>query len=277
LSDHQIIWWTPIPGDFIGHTGILSALGKLSPPQYNQLRSSVSFLTDRVKRYQASAPHHAPFIQPSVKWLQQVLDQIFSVQMPFRHLQFVVRDLQRVWLETWAMLDYMEIYRPRINGLTPFDSVANTIGTFTMNIRVAQDMFAAGLPCWLVRTSSLFSDDKIYSISQIFHPKDYIELEPHKHNYPVIFEGPATSRDKYLRIESYARNFLCSQDLFAMSCTPASTTTPTSSSGPSMPSTSTPPVASSSATRQSTGRQSRGAVHRPVKGRGAGEFSTFYI
>ena len=82
--------------------------------------------------------------------------------MSFHHVEFVVRDLQRVWLHVWAVLYYMEIYKPCMDGVTvPGDGVADTIGTFTSSIRVAQDMFVAGLPCWLIGPSSTFGDQKI--------------------------------------------------------------------------------------------------------------------
>ena len=61
---------------------------------------------------------------------------------------------------------------------------------------------------------------KIFSIAEIFSPKDYIVLEPHKHNYPIIFKGPATNFEKYRAVKIFARNFLCSRDPFAMTCTP---------------------------------------------------------
>ena len=81
-----------------------------------------------------------------------------------------------------------------MDGLAPPGAgVADTIGTFTTTIRVAQDMFLAGLPCWLIQSSSMFSDEKIFSIAEIFSPKDYIVLELHKHNYPINFKGPATN------------------------------------------------------------------------------------
>ena len=113
----------------------------------------------------------------------------------------------------------MGIYEPHMDGFAPpGDSVAGTIGTFTTSIRIAQDMFLAGLPCWLIRSSSTFGDEKIFRIVEIFHPKDYVVLEPHKFNYPVIFKGPATSQEKYRAIELYAHNFLCTRDPFAMSC-----------------------------------------------------------
>ena len=187
----------------------------------------------------------------------------------------------------WAVLNYMEIYKPRMDSIAVLgDSVADTIGTFTSSIRVAQDMFVAGLPCWLIRPSSTFGDQKIFSIAEIFPPKDYVVLEPHKYNYPVIFKGPATNLDKYRAIELFARNFLCSRDPFTISCTPSSlagaSLPSTSSSLPStlssQPSTSsTPAVASSSATQHSTGRNFQGAIRTRVRGHGAGKYSVFDI
>jgi len=257
----------------------VSGLGKLSQTKYNQLRTSVIFLNNRVKQYKESTPaeRNPPNLQPSVKWIQQVLDQLFSVQMSLRHIEFIVRDLQRVWLHVWAVLDYMLIYRPRMDGLAPpAKGVADTIGTYTISIRVAQDMFIAGLPCWLLRSSDEFADSKIFSIADIFHPKDYIVLEPHRFAYPVIFQGPATSNEKYRNIEAFARNFLCSQDPFAIAVSTSSTTL--SSSEPSQASTSSnPAVASSSATRSLTGRESRAAIRRPTRGSGAGKSSNFII
>lgn len=283
LTQHSIIWWTPTAGDFIcpPTTGPVSGLGKLCQRQYNQLRTSVIFLHHRVKKYLDSIPSSRvpPDLKPSAKWIEQVLDQLHSVYMSFRHIQFVVRDLQRLWLNTWALLDYMEIYKPRMDGNAPAnDGVADTIGTYTMSIRVAQDMFLAGLPCWLIRPSTQFADDKIFKIGEIFHPKDYFVLDPHPFDYPVIFQGPATSPEKDQRIYSFARTFLCLQDPFAMSCPPSST--PTSSSlGPSQSLlSSTPAVASSSATAQLSGQNTRGVfcggvVRTQARGRGTGRFS----
>lgn len=269
LRAHPIIWWTPVIGDFncLPGRGLLSGLGKIYPQRYNELRTTVIFINKRVTKYEQSTQgqRNRSILQPSLKWLHQVLDQLLHVQMSFRHIVFVVRDLQRVWLHVWAILDYMEIYKPRIDGVAPpGGGVADTVGTFTTSIRVAQDMFLAGLPCWLIRSSSTFGDEKIFAISEIFHPKNYVVLEPHKYNYPVIYKGPATAIERYNVIESYARNFLCSQDPFAVSCTPSSLP------GASQPSTlSTPAVASSSAIQHSTGRGTRGAVRRPARGRGA--------
>ena len=94
LLDHLIIWWTPTIGDFACPPlcGPMAGLGKLCQQRYNELRTSVIFLKDRVTKYQESTAgkQNSPTIQPSVKWLQQVLEQLQCVQMPFRHIEFVV-------------------------------------------------------------------------------------------------------------------------------------------------------------------------------------------
>ena len=214
LLNHRIIWWTPTIGDYSlpPCSRPVSDVGKLCQPRYNKLRTSVIFLHDSVKKYQQSTSHRSSSaLQPSLKWVQQVLEQLHSVQMLFCHIEFVVWDLQRLWLEIWAILDYMEIYKPCMDGHTSPGEVADTVGTITTSIRVAQDMFLAGLPCWLIRPSNAFRGEKISAIGQIFHPKDYVNLEPHKFNYPVIFKGVATDLQKYRAMEAFARNFLVAE------------------------------------------------------------------
>jgi hypothetical protein len=178
-----------------------------------------------------------------------------------------------MWLHVWGILNYMEMYKPRMDGQAPpAPGIADTIGTFTTSIRVAQDMFLASLPCWLIRESKTFDNKKIFSIAEVFHPKDYIILGPHKFNYSMIYTGPAAGLEKFAAIERFARNFLCSQDPFG--------STPSLLAGALQPSTSSiPAVTSSSATPtpQSTGQNSQEAIHRPVRGHGAGKFSAFNI
>jgi hypothetical protein len=215
LLDHQVIWWTPTIADpsCLPLNGPVSGLWKLRQQIYNELRTSIIFLTNGVTKYQQSVPaeRHSAILQPPVKWIQQVLDQLHSVKMSLRHIVFVVQDLQRMWLHVWGILDYMEIYKPRMDGQAfPAAGVAVTIGTFMTSIRVAQNMFLTGLPCWLIRESKTFGDEKIFSVAEVFHPKDYIVLGPYKFNYPVIYMGPAAGLEKFTAIERFACNFLCS-------------------------------------------------------------------
>src|ERR1700678_1512683 len=77
LLNHQIIWWTPTIGDCSSPplSGPVSGLWKLRQQIYTELRTSVLFLIDHVTKYQQSisAQRHSTILQPSVKWIQQVL------------------------------------------------------------------------------------------------------------------------------------------------------------------------------------------------------------
>ena len=156
LEGHDIIWWRPEDRYFEQYrfgTSPFLGLGKLTSLKFQCLKASVGSLLKRVEKYAASSPakHHPPTLKPYVKWLEHGLVQLESVYTTFRQMEFTMWSMQRVWLETTALLDYMEIYKPRMDGHSPpATCVADTIGAFTNSIRVAQDFFTAGLPCWLI-------------------------------------------------------------------------------------------------------------------------------
>ena len=89
LPDHDIIWWTLTPSHFETHLSLSSGLGKISESQFTTLSSSVSFLLDCTKCYQASA-NNIPFLIPLMaKWFQQVFDQLHYVHMSFCYAEFI--------------------------------------------------------------------------------------------------------------------------------------------------------------------------------------------
>jgi hypothetical protein len=71
LLNHQVIWWTLTIADLSCPplNGPISGLWKLHQQIYNELRTSVIFLTNRVTKYQQSVPaeQHSAILQPPVK------------------------------------------------------------------------------------------------------------------------------------------------------------------------------------------------------------------
>jgi hypothetical protein len=135
-----------------------------------------------VKLYQADAPSNRqpPTLQPSVKMLEHGLARLESVYTNFRQMEFSVRDVQRMWLELTAMLDYMQIYKPRMDGYTPSASrIADTVGVFTHDLRVVQDFVTAGLPCWLIRPVSDFTNQIILKIVEPQRAEGIVSLGTH--------------------------------------------------------------------------------------------------
>ena len=74
----------PIHADFIYHPSSIW-IRQISSTQYNLLWTSILSLTDCINQYKESlAPEqHSTTIQPSLKWIQQVLNHYILSQCPF--------------------------------------------------------------------------------------------------------------------------------------------------------------------------------------------------
>ena len=119
------------------------------------LWASVNLLLDYVERYCSNTPPNCipPILNPDVKMMEHGLTQFQSVYTNFCQMEIGVQDVQCIWLEIMVMLDYMGIFKPKMDGLLgnwPPAQVAYTIGVFTNDLHVAQDLFLASLSYWLI-------------------------------------------------------------------------------------------------------------------------------
>ncbi|TFK58616.1 hypothetical protein BDN72DRAFT_906579 [Pluteus cervinus] len=72
--------------------------------------------------------------------------------MTFTELQMVVHWVQQTWIELMAAMDYMEIYKPRMDGEQPSPpaaQVVQTMGVFVFLLQVAALYFKARMPYWM--------------------------------------------------------------------------------------------------------------------------------
>jgi hypothetical protein len=112
-------------------------LGKLSLKKFTTLKLLVSHLLIDVAAYEVVTPPECcpQNLKPLVKWLEHSLVQLASVYITFWQTEFIVWDMQHVWLELKAILNYMQTYKPQMDGHTPAaGQVADTIGVFTTSV-----------------------------------------------------------------------------------------------------------------------------------------------
>ncbi|THU94663.1 hypothetical protein K435DRAFT_584217, partial [Dendrothele bispora CBS 962.96] len=91
------------------------------------------------------------------------LDRLSSVPSSFRDLRRGVVELQRACLYTIALLDYTDLYKPRMLADKP-DTPAladGRMGAFVWNDKDALLLFKAGLPTYYVRHFSDFNSQNI--------------------------------------------------------------------------------------------------------------------
>lgn len=229
LPAHFIMWWEPTHNQFSqldNPTTPIRGLGKLSEAKLQELKHSVSVLFSRVQAYisNQTASRPPPILGPMVKMIEHGLAHLGSVHTNFCQMSCGVRDVQRCWLDVTAMLDYMEIYKPRIDSARLVansfpEKAADTVEVFTIDVRVVQDFYHAGLPVWLIRPVSDFGKTIILDVVPLLPLNKDVILTPHRFKYPVIFNGSASSFEKYDSILGVARNFLRYPDPFNTSST----------------------------------------------------------
>jgi len=86
--------------------------------------------------------------------LRRSLSRLRAVALTQKEVLFECRQVQRQWMELRALLDYIEIYEPHMEGrVPPAKMTANVIGCFVHQPHVAEKLFAAGIPYSLTRIS----------------------------------------------------------------------------------------------------------------------------
>lgn len=96
--------------------------------------------------------------------------------------------------------------------------VADTMGIYTSDVRIVQDHFQAGLPCWFIRPAAGFNDQNILEVWQAELPFD-LECEPHPYRHRVLAGGQAGTNKKFDVIHQYARNLMKYSDPFELGTT----------------------------------------------------------
>ena len=120
--------------------------------------------------------------------------------------------------EVRGCLDYLEIYKPRMdNERPPAESVANCIGTITHIPRIVQDFHTAGLPVWFLRPSTFWDSPIRCNILEIVTPLDPANLLCLSDHYPpfsAIFCGLGNDPLRHTAFYDHSQMSLVFKDPF---------------------------------------------------------------
>ncbi|RDB30337.1 hypothetical protein Hypma_007053 [Hypsizygus marmoreus] len=199
-----IMWWFPDDSHFLWEDSVLVGLGRLQPAYIARLRGPCTTLVERARH--DSYKEYA-IAQEYAALIPRFLDRLTFLLAPFRTTQLLVREIQRMYLELQACLNWQDIYQPRMNARVTVDSkVARVIGTFTMNLGICEDLYRSGIPIFLIRPSDQINTMRIRSVVTPVHPEGFIPVEEAiRPTYRSIYRGPATDEKKYLAIRRFAR------------------------------------------------------------------------
>ncbi|THV00686.1 hypothetical protein K435DRAFT_854464 [Dendrothele bispora CBS 962.96] len=117
--------------------------------------------------------------------------RLTSVSSPLRsHAQGLV-ELQRACLYSHALIDYVEVFRPRMSAQqgAKQSRTERRMGAFVWNDDHAISLFSAGLPVYYVRLFSDFDWQNILNYCELEMPSCIITAASPP--YPIIYSGQA--------------------------------------------------------------------------------------
>ena len=216
----DILWWNPNQTDLLlNSSDLVLGIGKITQDRLDQFRQLVGKLQDRVQQYKSDKAHptkNSEIITLS-NWLSQGLSRLERLPMDFTQLKFCVAEVQRAYLELTAGLDYLYIYKPRMDGiLPPATETAQTIGVFTMDSTIAQEFTRAGLPVWFMRPAHTLPGVRVDSVVEPRKRNEFLELRDAETKFDTVFCGSADDPKKRRAIALHSRQFFSYYNPFTL-------------------------------------------------------------
>jgi hypothetical protein len=215
----SIMWWNPTAADFVP-TGrqFVEGLGKLEISKAVKLRVVCEDLFARITDYQKSGGNNPVVLNLRVA-LRHSMCRLESLTTFYKEMVFGVTETQRWYLELVAVLDYITIFKPRMEGSLPkAKHVAFVVGAFTENPQYVQAAFDAGIPVWFMRPLQTLSFGvNIMSVTTLRSPEDFLTMTnwTESPSFPVIHNG-SNNVEKVRQIHNYARTCFQYPDPFAV-------------------------------------------------------------
>ena len=216
----SVMWWDPTRDDFKSSGGsLVDGLGELSGSKLLSLREMMSNMDSRIEDHKRVFGQHTnKHLLSLVRAMQDSFTRLESLKTTFTELRFGVSEFQRHYLELYGCLDYLEIYKPRMDGVRPAaESVVNCMGAITNIACTVQDFHTAGLPVWFLRPSTNWDSPFRCNILEIVTPLDSADVlcvSEHYPPFPAIFYGSADDPKRHMALYSHSRMWLVFKDPF---------------------------------------------------------------
>ncbi|KAK0471833.1 hypothetical protein IW261DRAFT_1571495 [Armillaria novae-zelandiae] len=205
------IWYDVIDADIVYLTGYLTHIGLLSQEVHSQFQHAYNYIDERSSTARSSkqfSEEFNGFLSIRCTCLEALVNRTRSVMMDSMTICVQVAAMQSYWLELVAGLDYMEHYQPVMNGKTRRDDALNSsqlMGTFTVNLDVAEQHIRARIPVYLVRPVDQFNNQVILKAEEpvIFPLNTSLPSPP----FPVVYKGDPSHPQKFYAMHRFIQIF----------------------------------------------------------------------
>lgn len=176
---------------------------RMIEPHFARWITQHDSLPDNYKATRVSLfPHLYTLIHRSMRHLD-------SLPLMITQVFFVFAELQRYLLEYIACKDYMDIYKPRMDGTLPRAvSIADVIGAFVVGPDEADSFVRAGIPVWFIREAKFAGAVRVDALVEPRMAADHLCMMDAYHLHRVSYSGPGTHINKYRVFAEYSRSYL---------------------------------------------------------------------
>jgi hypothetical protein len=238
ISDtvNDVLWRPPMDQDFLADKGFLPTIGRYRPSLASDLEAAIAPTLERTKKFLSSSSEHgsARELAGSIAMnIKHLLCRIHLLSASRHYVFLTVTSCQRLGLELIGLLDYMEVFCPRINGIAPAaKEPAKVIGAYTTELAVWENFTQAGIPVWMIHDHRALPTLFIKHCVDATSPTSTLTLSPFPNMGPV-FVGSAISDDKLRAIRKFMQGSTEIRDPFDVerTLTDNTPTTSTSKSG----------------------------------------------
>ena len=177
-----------------------STIGLLRFNIVKSYSTSIKHLRDRADSYRTTQLHagREPNILPSVYTLsvESNYQQLLTLESTLHHIRLCMIEMQNSFHFATATLDWLQLYAPRYDGLTPSASTAlDVIGTFIHDVKEASRLVCSGVPVWVVKPFVELQSTRIYDTLPVTDPSEMLDLIPYPGSSTVqLTPGEASFR-----------------------------------------------------------------------------------
>ena len=214
-----IMWWDPTVDDFKFFGGsLVDGLGQLLGSKLLSLWKMMSEIESRIEDHKQAFPDPNKLLLMLVREKQDSFACLDSLKTTFTEMRVGVTEFQCYYLEIYGCLDYLKIYKPRMDGKRPpAQSVMNCMGAITNIPRIVQDFYTAGIPVWFLQPSTVWDSPVRCNILKTVTPLDPVDVlcvEDHYPPFRTIFYGFSTEPERHSAFYNYSRMWLVFKDPF---------------------------------------------------------------
>ncbi|THU90467.1 hypothetical protein K435DRAFT_864266 [Dendrothele bispora CBS 962.96] len=206
-DDHpwSLMWWTPTSEYFVlERSCFTTGLGRLQLARSMEIRKIARELLERSDMFCRTHKNETE-VSLAVQLGRQLSDRLNRLEfitVSYRQMCTLVASVQRLFLELHALLEYCDVYKPRMEGsVATVSTPAAVIGAFTWDLDDATLLFRAGIPFWFIHSHTDIGRVAVSSLAPVSEEGD-VCCQENQFPSDIVFRGVPNLRVQYSAIHA---------------------------------------------------------------------------